>query len=515
VNSKLDKAALGLIAVYVIVLIVAGSKVHVMETPGTAEMDGYADKADRILAGEIPRDPYHPLLYPILSAAAGRFAGGGFAGGRIVSSLCAGLLLGLTYLLGKSLYGRGAIGLLALGILLINYNIITMGMEAATDMTFAALAATVLFLSVRVGSTMSGRAAAGLGAVFGLALFTRYSAFFLLPAIVAAVTLPSAKVPVRRRAIASAWLAGAALIALIPHFILTERVFGTPWYSESWRNLALKMHGGYDWSYFRSVRYNGLIPTVLSSPRTFVLSFLREIARFLYGTIRQLGGGGVAGVLFMIGALAGLCAALFRMDRRKLIAVLFAGGYVALTCVFFYSGPRFMLPVLPVGCLWAGAAMLSGPMSRSFRLGRFLVPRSRPLIAIFAAVLVASTWGHMRAYAHAQPVRELEAARFIERTYGDGVTVLGTFPFMQRYVTYRYAELPDADASQAAHPDAYIDALRGDVIAWHADFILIGRLSLENRPPGLLSAERPPAFLEPVLREGDVVVYRVREEALE
>jgi hypothetical protein len=105
-DSRLDKVALLLIAAYVLVLFVFGWKVHVIETPGSAEMDGYADKADRIMAGEIPRDPYHPLLYPILSAGAGKLAGSGFAGGRIVSSLCAGLLAFMTYLIGKLCFSR-------------------------------------------------------------------------------------------------------------------------------------------------------------------------------------------------------------------------------------------------------------------------------------------------------------------------------------------------------------------------------------------------------------------------
>jgi len=54
---KLDKVALLLAAGYVLALCVAGWKIHVIETPSSAEMDGYAAKAELILAGEIPRDP--------------------------------------------------------------------------------------------------------------------------------------------------------------------------------------------------------------------------------------------------------------------------------------------------------------------------------------------------------------------------------------------------------------------------------------------------------------------------
>jgi hypothetical protein len=513
-HSRLDRIALILIAGYVLALLFAGWKIHFIETPNSAEMDGYADKAREIMAGQIPRDPYHPLFYPVLSALVGAVARNAFTGARIVSSLAAGLLALMTYLVGRRCFGRG-VGFFALIALLVNCNVVIMGMEAATDMTFAALAMTMLFFCIRVSSGLRYRDMAFLAASFALALFTRYNALFLLPAVVIACGFSVAGVPIRRRALALLLFAAVAALALTPHFILTERVFGRPWYSESWRNLALKVHGDYDWSYFRNAHSEGVLSIILSSPAKFTVSSFRELVKFFYSTLTDLGGGALAGGLFAAAALTGFYAAWFEIDRRKIVVASLAVFFVGLNCMFFYSGPRLMLPVLPLGYLWAGAAMLSGPFAGSFRAGRLRIARSIPAIALFAAALLTSSVIHVDAYVKAQPVRELEAARLVEQRYGDRITVLGTFPFMQRYVGYRYVELSDATSSEIDHPAAYIASLGASVRAKGADFVIIGKFFLENRPLELLNALSPPDFLEPIVRESDVVVYRVRKELLQ
>jgi len=514
VHSRLDRIALIIIAGYVLALLFAGWKIHFIETPNSAEMDGYVDKASEIMAGRIPRDPYHPLFYPILSALVGEVARNAFAGARIVSSLSAGLLALMTYRVGRRCFGRG-VSFFALIALLINHNVITMGMEAATDMTFAALALTVLYYCIRVGSGLRYGDVACLAASFALALFTRYNALFLLPTVIIACALPVAGTTIRRRTLGLLLFVVVAAAFLTPHFILTERVFGRPWYSESWRSLALKMHGDYDWSYFRGARSGSVLSVILSSPAKFTVSFFRELARFFYNTLMELGGGALAGGLFAAAALTGFYAVWLEIDRRRFIVAAFAVFFVALNCMFFYSGPRFMLPILSLGYLWAGAAMLSGAFAGSFRLGRLRVARSIPAVALLAAALIASSMIHIQAYIKAQPVRELEAARLIGRQYGDGITVLGTCPFMQRYVRYRYVELSDATPSEIDHPAAYISSLRASVREKGADFVIIAQSSLKNRPLELLNADSAPGFLEPVLREDDVVVYRVRKGNLE
>jgi len=512
--SRIDAAAYLLVAAFVVFLIIFGGTVHFIEVPNSAEMDGYVGKADQLLAGEIPRDPFHPLLYPILSAGAGTLTGSSFTGARLVSSLFAGVFVLLTYLVGRQCFGRG-VGLFSLIAMITNYNVITMGMDAATDMAFAGLALLVLSIAIRISSRADYAPVVMLALFFALAFFTRYSALFLLPTIFIALSLSLRTSRMRERLFVAALFAGAAFIFLIPHLVLTTRVFGSPFYSENWRNLAFKMYSNYDWDYFRRAPYDGMMSVILSSPAKLLVMFFREIARFFHGTLIELGGKGLAGGLCAASALAGFYRALFALDRKQIVLVSFAFFYVTLSCMFFYAGPRFMLPVLPLCYFWGGSFLLSGPFGGVLIIGKRRLPKPAPLIAIFLVALCLTTIVHTRRYVAVHPVRELEAAREIERDYGPDVTVIGTFPYMQRYVRYRYRELADASGDEIAQPGLYLNRLRTIVREEDADYLIIGKLFMKNRPLDLLAAEHVPDFLEPVLRNADVVVYRIKKGPLD
>lgn len=508
-RSKIDMTAYILIAIFVLFLIIFGWKVHIIETNG-AEMDAYADKADEILTGKIPRDAYHPLLYPILSAGIGVLVKDGFTGARIVSSLSAGLFLLAAYLLGRSCFGR-AVSLFSLVALVINYNVITAGLEAATDMSFAALALLTLLFSIRISSGLSHSSLVMLALSFALAYFTRYSALFLVPTIVIAFAFSLSQVKARQKTLALAAFAGAVLFFLIPHFILTIRVFSSPFYNENWKNLAFKMYGGGDWTYFHRIPYDGLFSVLVSSPSKLFFFFIRELARFFYITVSALGGQGLAGGLFAACALLGVYNSLFALDRKRIILISFAGFCVIISCAFSYSLPRFMLPILPLCYLWGGSFILSGPWAGFFQIAKLRMIRAAPVIAVFMLALFVSTVLHLRMYVDAHPVRELEAACFIEQKYGSNVTVLGTFPYMQRYVKYSYHQLEDAYGEERIRPDLYVNRLKTVVAAARADYVIIGKLFLQNRPVGLLDLEHVPDFLDPILQNSDVVVYQVRK----
>jgi hypothetical protein len=101
----------------------------------------------------------------------------------------------------------------------------------------------------------------------------------------------------------------------------------------------------------------------------------------------------------------------------------------------------------------------------------------------------------------------------IEREYGQGVTVLGTFPFMQRYVKYPYFKLEDADGADGRKGDAYLRRLRSIAEDRNADFVIVGEASLKGRPAILLDVGAAAPFLEPLFRGDGVVVYRIGKGA--
>jgi hypothetical protein len=508
IKNRSDSVAGLLIAGFVLFLLFFGARFHTIEIPESAENDGYVVQADEIRAGSIPRDPYHPLLYQILSAGAGALLNDSFAGARAVSSLMAGLFLLMTYLVGRTYFGA-RIALFSVVALALNYNVITTGMDATTDMCFSALATAVLFFSLRAIERPGPASAVLLAFAFSLAYFTRYSAVFLVPAVVVALLAPSAPGGARGRIIRLAVFAAAAALFLAPHFVLTDKAFGSPWYSENWKNLAFKLYGKGDWSYFRRIPYDGLVSVVASAPLKLVVSALRELARFFYTTLRDVGGGGVAGGIFAASTLCGVFVACFAIDRKRLAMLSFLFFYVLLSCVAFLSGARFMIPILPLCSLLGGKFLLAGPFAGSCGIGAWRMPRAAPVVAAFYVALLLTTITHVRLYVGAQPSGELDAARRIEREYGTDVTVLGTFPFMQRYVEYPYFKLEGADGGDAQDGDGYLRRVRSIVEEKDADFVIIGEASLKGRPAQLLDAGEVASFLEPLFRGDRVIVYRV------
>ena len=399
-----DTAAGLLIAGFVLFLLLFGARFHTIEIPDSAENDGYVAQADEIRAGSMPRDPYHPLLYQALSAGAGALLDDSFAGARIVSSLMAGLFLLMTYLVGRAYFGAG-VALFSVAALASNYNVITTGMDAATDMCFAALATAVLFFSLRAIERPGPVAAILPAFAFSLAYFTRYSALFLVPAILVALLAPAARAGARGRIVRLAVFAAAAALFLMPHFALTDKVFGSPWYSENWKNLAFKLHGNGDWSYFRRIPYDGLVSVVASAPLKLVASALRELAKFFYTTLGDIGGGGIAGGIFAASALCGAFAACFAIDRKRLVMLSFLFFYVLLGCVAFLAGARFMIPILPLCCLLGGRFLLAGPFAGSFRIGAWRIPRAAPVVAVFFVALLLTTVTHVRQYVRCAAAR--------------------------------------------------------------------------------------------------------------
>src|SRR5262249_27772415 len=80
------RLALGPALLLWLALALYGQRVHWVEEAGTAERDGYVGQAELLLAGSLPRDPYRPLLYPLLVAAVAPLAGGAFIAARLLSN---------------------------------------------------------------------------------------------------------------------------------------------------------------------------------------------------------------------------------------------------------------------------------------------------------------------------------------------------------------------------------------------------------------------------------------------
>ncbi len=503
-----DRVVPALLVTYLIFLIIFGVRYHVMEVPASSEWDGYALKIDELRSGSLPRDPYRPLLYSLLASAAAEMVGDSFAGGRLVSSLFAIVFIFVAWRIGRLIFGEPA-GSITVLFLMLNFHVATYGMGVSTDMMFAALVSAVLLVSLLMVKDPGPGKAVLIGFLFAISYFTRYTAVFILPVPLVSIIISRGDRDTAGKLFLSGLFLVSALIFLVPHFVLNTMVFGSPLYSENWRNVAFKLYGEGDWANFGKRPFEGPFDVLSSDPARWLRLTAREFTRFFTSTMYYLGGKGVAGYLFIISGAAGLIALAFRMDRRRAVVILFILLIVAGGCATFVTAVRFMLPVMGLYYMMivglAAVAVMSGQS--------YLRSGIRIVSSVLAAVLVLATIHtgvrHMGMYINAHPVEELDAARKLEKEYGTDIVVLGTFPFTQRYVGYDYVELDHAEGEEVTSSAAYFDRMERQVRSEGARFVIVGRATLATRPLGLLMATDYPDYLDPVAGDEYVAVYQV------
>ncbi len=508
--DRTSLAAAVIIILFLAFLLIFGKTVHVIEVVGSAEGDGYVGKAEIIRNGDIPRDVYHPLLYPVIVASASLLTGDAFSGARLVSSLSAALCLCFVYKICGRILDRRA-GLWIVALLILNINFITLGINTTADMTFAMFVTMTLYFLVIAADGGNSAASAAAGAGFALSFFTRYSGLFILPAAIAVFIRLFGNEKTAGTVRKTAFFAAAAACVLIPHMVLTYRVFGRPFYSENWRNLAFKLYGNADWTYFERMPFNGYFSVAAASPEKFAVSAFDELARFFSSTLYYLGGKHLAGVIVSVSFICGLFLIARKRGARLTPVLLLLFSHVIFSCVFFLSGSRFMLPVLP-GVLIAGYFfMVNGPWKARFAAPEKLSRTSSVLLGILAVASVFSVFLHLPRYVRSHPYEELRAARDLERKYDSGIVVCGTTSTLGRYVGYKYIYLDDRGSRSPGGDEEFFNGLKDVLSRNDADFFITGRLSLEQRPENLLEGRDLPLYLHPESIDEYVAIYRVVE----
>jgi len=565
-----DRLALAAALALLLALALYGSRVHWVEEAGTAERDGYVGQAELLRSGSLPRDPYRPLLYPLLTAALSPLAGGPFAAARLLSNLAAAGLAWLAYAYGRRLAGAAAGGW-AMALAAVNPNLWIIGQHVTTDMLFAALAAASLLAGLRYLQAPAAAPALAAGLALGLAAFTRSNALFLVPALAAAWLLaalaapteperepanvepaplepaarePAAREPAAREPAAlepATWVpasgprrvgpgrrlghlalaAAAAVVVLLPHWALRHAQFGNPFYDENWKNLALKLYGWPDWSYLDRVPFRSLAAVVAHDPAAVLRGGLAELRRFATAGAAQLLGTWAHVVLFGAGALWAVAPrgarALQRPRRTRRAAawLLFAlGTFLVATAFAFFTWGRLLLLLLP-GAYALGFAPWGGAPDGRDDAGVDLFGGRRRLVlaAIGAAavlLLAVKTFAYrLPAFAARHPYVEVEMLQRLDAELPAGAALGGSSPFLGRYLRHRYVALPDALGPETARPDLYYAKLRPLLRREGVAYLVIGTVDLRSRPPQLLGPRAPVSWLAAAGAERGVAVWRV------
>jgi hypothetical protein len=490
-TREVTRAALAALLLFA-ALAVFGHHFHWVEEAGTAERDGYVAQAEQILRGELPRDAFRPLLYPLLVAGVAKLGVPPFAAARLISNLSAAALVWLAWAFGRRLAGTSA-GFWAFALAAVNPNVWILGQHASTDMLFAALAAAALYAGLVYLEHPSLAAAVAAGAFLGLAAFTRSNAVFLLPPLLAAWWLASP----RRRWGHLLALCVAALLFLIPHWALRQAVFGSPFHDENWKNLAWKLHGYPDWSYLDRVPYGSALEVIREDPLAVVRGGFSELVRFFFeGGISQLFGTWAHVLLLAVGIVN---AVQRPASRRPAVWLLFAGGLFLTAIAFaFFTWGRLLLLLLPIGC---GLSFV--PWSQPRRI-------TQAVALAFVALLAVKTFGfRLPAFIEHHPVREVAVLRRLYASLPPGPALAGTSPFLGRYLSRPYVDLPDAFGREIAEPRLWYERvaplLRRARVAW----LVAGPVDLRDRPPSLLSGPPPVSWLVPAGTEDGVSVWKV------
>jgi len=489
-------------------LAVFGARVHWVEEIGSAERDGYVAQAERLLAGETPRDPFRPPLYPYAVAALTPATGDAFTAARLIANLSAAALALLAFGFARRLAageqsveaGRWAFALVAL-----NPNTWILGQHTTTDMPFAALAGTALLAALDYLERPRLVTALAAAVAWALASMTRGNAALLLPGLLAAWWMAqpdAAATPHRQRAIHLAAAIGLACLVMLPHWILRADTFGSPFYDENWKNLAWKLDGYPDWSRLDALPATGSFGGILREHYAEVVrGAASELWRFAATGASQLFGTWVHALAFAVGAV--FCWQVRRRQTAWLIgtSLVFLAG---ISTAFFAWG-RLILVLLPIGAALGAAGVTHAP-----RMGAHHRRLTAAGLALLALVLAVKTAGfRLPAFVRHHPYEDVAALRRLEATIPRGLPLAGTSPFLDRYLTHPYVAIPDAFGDEVLNGTAYLERMVSTLRGRRVAYLVVSAADLRDRPAALLGAAAAPAGLELVERTPRLTVWRV------
>src|SRR5262245_16185683 len=270
----------------------------------------FAPDADRVAAGEFPRNTYNPPGYPVLLVLASPLTGDHFTTGKWMSLIAGGLTGVLVFALFRRLFGPGP-ALLAVPMVLTSAVFATYAITAMTDVPFV-LVCLLAMLAITSAGPGRWRAAILSGVACGVAYLIRYNAVFLLvPGLVAAVW--GERRWALRAGLGAAFLA-SVFITAAPWLWMNHAHHGSPFYSTNYEDVARAF------GITRPTPFTSLSDVIIHDPARFVRQYVSNLGYTFYQTL------GAGLTLLPVGPLAaagmGLCLA--RERRRPVILVLLA-----------------------------------------------------------------------------------------------------------------------------------------------------------------------------------------------
>jgi hypothetical protein len=180
--------------------------------------------------------------------------------------------------------------------------------------------------------------------------------------------------------------------------------------------------------------------------------------------------------------------------------------FVLATAASFFTWGRLLLVLLPGCSAIAALALTVRPPGRCGRLallgaGAFVV-----------AVLAVKTFVfRLPAFSGRHPYREVAALRALDARLSPGTVLAGSSPFVGRYLTHRYVDLPDAFGAEVSQPALYYRRLDSILAREGVDYVVIGETDLRDRPSALVTGREPVPGLALLSAQGGVAEWRVEK----
>ncbi len=450
----------------------------------------FAPDADRIAAGQFPRNTYNPPGYPVLLVLASPLTGDHFTTGKWMSLLAGGLTGLLGFILFRRLFGVGP-AVLAVPIILSSAAFATYAITAMTDVPFVCVCLLAMIAITSEGPHRM-RSAILSGVLCGAAYLMRYNALFLLvPGLAAAIWGPSDRSS--RAKLAAAYL-GSFLVTVAPWLWMSYAHWGSPFYSTNYEDVARAF------GVARAGGFTSLFDVVLHDPGRVARGYASNFGPILYRTV----GAGLA--LLPVGplAVAGIVVSLARHRRRPVLLVLLAVLSFLLLMTLTHWEKRYFFFILVCYSGFAALAIveIARWVGRTFRSP--LAARVA-MAALVLWIIVPSAVTVKRAAAKTlsrQPVELLPAADAVAREARPEATVMSVRAQIA-YLSHRpWRPLPGADS---------VEGLKAIIRDDPPDYIAYDRWARKYLPQlkALADPAGSPPWLRPVYSHPSIVVYRV------
>lgn len=319
----------------------------------SADGVGYVTAARSLLKGIYPPLTVYGVVYPFLTAAVSLTGLATELSGRLVSAVMGSLLIVPLYLLARDFFNRN-VGVIACVLVLAWPPLRSWAGEVMTQGTYITLVVTWYWLLWRAYRRGSIPWAIAAGAVAGLSYLTRPEALVAFAVMASLLLLPyDGKRTLKERIIIAAACAGAFILMLSPFVMLVHHVTG------QWQ---LTGKGGATLADALS-EYLGR-PDMKSEPGFNGIGFM-EVIRFYPDFMRVNFVKNFIKMLQMMlpwylwaAVAAGFVFGGWQRERiteRIYLSASFAP--LGIIMVFFFVGPEYLQPYLPVLFIWAGHGM--------------------------------------------------------------------------------------------------------------------------------------------------------------